>query len=172
MLPRAATTLPGRGGAPVRGPEVVPSHGARPVEASVEWQHLWFAVVRKPWTSLVVVPAHAEISSARAALGLLTAGQAYSATPVHGVDATALDTQSVHEVISAIEWHVREGGRCIVAVDSPIKSPAAIAVARAASAALLVVPLEAAQVRASRRTVSLIGREHFIGAVTTRRRGV
>ena len=140
------------------------------IDIPVEWQHLWFAVVQRPWTALAIVPAHPGIGASSSAQRLLAAGRAFSTTPIDFIDASGADPQHTREVIARLEEHTRHGHRCIVAVGSPLAQPAAIAVSRAAGAALLIVPLEVAQGKVARRTVDCIGREHFIGAVAARAR--
>lgn len=141
----------------------------RAAEVSVEWQHLWFALARRSWTALAIVPADTSFSARAAARRLVSAGEAYGATPVHLVDASSLDPKSAREAIAELERHTRAGSQCVVAVGSPITNPAAIAVARAAGAALLIVPLGVGEIRIARQTIDCIGREHFLGAISTHR---
>lgn len=136
----------------------------------VEWQHLWFSVVQKSWTSLALVPSHPRHSALDAALQLVNAAHVYGDAPLRLVDATAVVPTDVRDVIAQIEAETRAGTRHILAVDSPLRSPQAIALSRAVGAALLVVPLGAAGVRDTRRTVDSIGRSYFIGAISVRSR--
>jgi hypothetical protein len=56
-------------------------------------------------------------------------------------------------------------GSTIIAIDPVVLNPDGIPVALSADAALLCVELGRADITSARRTVQLIGREHFIGCV-------
>lgn len=137
---------------------------------SVEWQHLWFAIARRHAGALAVVPGHPTATSLLAARALAAAGQVYGSAPVRFVDATAVSPQTAAATIAELERCAHEGTQCIVAVGSPLATPATIAVVRAVGAAVLVVPLGTGEVSAARRVVDAIGREHFVGAVASRPR--
>lgn len=138
---------------------------SRDAKLAVDWQHVWFAIARQQWSALAIVPAHDAVSSLATARRLVTAGQAYSATPVHLVDAASVDSASARLAIAEIEQHVKAGNKCVVVVASPITHPAAIAIARVAGAALLVVPLGETEIRVAQQTITCIGRELFVGAI-------
>jgi hypothetical protein len=143
------------------------SEEMRAVDMPVDWQHLWFAIARRSWSALAIVPAHPSLSSLATARRLVSVGQAYSQTRVHLVDASSSDAAATRMAIAEVERHAREGSQCVVAVASPITRPGAIAVVRAAGAALLLVPLGKTEIRVARQTIACIGREHFLGAIST-----
>ena len=142
----------------------------RTAELPVEWQHLWFAVARRSWRALAIVPAHPSLSSLNSARRLVLAGQSLGGTRLVLVDATSADPAAARTAVSEIDRHAQDGVQCVVAVASPITKPASIGVARAAGSALLLVPLGDTAISAARRTIECIGREHFLGAVATRHR--
>ena len=136
-------------------------------EGPVEWQHLWFALVRRSWTALAIVPSRPGLGALATARRLVDVGQAYGPSRVHLVDASSVDSAGARLAIAEIERHSREGSQCLIAVASPIVKPAAIAIARAAGAALLLVPLGDAEIGVSRETIACIGPELFLGAIAT-----
>ena len=142
----------------------------RTAELPVEWQHLWFAIARRSWRALAIVPAHPSLSSVATARRLVGAGQSLTGARLVLVDATSADPAAGRIAIDELERHTRDGSQCIVAVGSPITKPASIGVVRAAGSALLVVPLGDTAIALARQTIECIGREHFLGAVSTRPR--
>jgi hypothetical protein len=81
------------------------------------------------------------------------------------VDATRAQPTAIPGLIAAAAEGVASGARVVIAVDSPISNPAAIAVARAADAALLAVPLGRGTIADARRTVETVGRVRFVGSI-------
>ena len=136
----------------------------------VEWQHLWFAIARQSWTALAIVPAHPLLSSLNTARQLVAAGQALGGSRLVCVDATSPEPAAARLSVAEVERHVQAGSQCVVAVASPITKPASIGVVRAAGAAVLLVPLGDTAIATAQRTIECIGREHFLGAISTRHR--
>lgn len=149
----------------VRGP-LAGAGGVLTTDDSVDWQHVWLSVDQHAWKSLAVVPANPGLSSVETVRRLASAADFYSQTPVEIIDASVILPSAARDVTARIAAANRQGIRCLVAVGSPVTSPAAISLARAAGAALLVLPLGVASVRLTRQTVDAIGKEHFIGAIT------
>jgi hypothetical protein len=55
------------------------------------YQQLWFALARRPWKSLVLVPTHPEGSADEAARTLAEVGERVSGLPVRAVTMSSLD---------------------------------------------------------------------------------
>jgi hypothetical protein len=144
-----------------------PAGGVRIAE---EWPQLWFATREREWSSLVVVPAAAGGTTAQlAARALAESARLYTEGDVHFVDGVGADHAAAAGIVAAMEDAARRGEPSIVAVDCPLASAAAIRIARAADAALLVVPLGAARLEGARRVLDAIGRERVIGSLVTSR---
>jgi hypothetical protein len=142
---------------------------------SLDLQELWFAALRWEWSSLVLVPAHPGgsavwIAKSLAEVAASQAGRAMKITP----QGTSL--ASTRELIEdlASQSTIRsmktdserwKGGQIIVAIDPVASNPAGIAVALAADVVLLCVELGKTEIASARKTIQLIGREHFIGCV-------
>jgi hypothetical protein len=69
-------------------------------------------------------------------------------------------------LVSEVTNHLEAGGRAVVAIDALTGSRAGLPVALAADAALLCVHLGVSTTVNALRTVELLGRERFVGAVT------
>lgn len=163
----SAATLPGVAGA--LGATFVgelTERGAPPsTELRQAWERLWVASLQSPWTSLALVPAVPGVSVRGVAEALVRVGGEYRGQPVELVDAHGLrmsEARALGERVGA----VRERHAFVVTLDCPLESQSALVVARAASAALLVVPVGPTPLAEARRTIETVGRPRFIGAVT------
>lgn len=61
-------------------------------------QELWFSIARRPWASLVLVPADASLSTAWIATGLAEVGTRLRDTPVNAIVAERIDYASVRSI--------------------------------------------------------------------------
>ena len=133
---------------------------------SAELQQLWFACLRRDWSSLVVVPSHPGGSSLPVARALAEIGGLHRSSPVKLITAEGMDMSATSRLIIDITSHVATGGLAIVAIDSVLSNQAGIPVALSVDAALLCVDLQEADVTSATRTLELIGRDRFVGSVT------
>lgn len=133
---------------------------------SDDWAHLWFTLVRFPWSSLCLVPAHKHASALFAANSLAEVGRRYQREPIHVIDAERIASGDVGSVLAAVEERSALGTRVIIAVSSPLTHDAAIPAARAADAAVLVVRVGHSRIEEARRTLECIGPDNFVGSVT------
>jgi hypothetical protein len=144
--------------------------GRKSAGADDAWARLWFALERqRDWTSLAVVSEGG--SALDVARAIAAAGTAYHDAAVELVDASGIAPEVIPDVLQTIIDATAAGAKVVVAVDPPSANPSAIAVARAASAVLLDVPVGDAELARARNAVETIGRERFIGSVATRRAG-
>ncbi len=143
--------------------------GTSTVDAG-EWAHLWFTLEQHGWGSLALVPADPGTSAWPLAERLAGAARAYQATPVEVIDAEHAAPEDVQQVIGAVGGRAAAGARVLVVLASPLVRAPAIPLARAADAALLVVPLGTGVVGDARRTVAAVGHPHFVGSITVRDR--
>jgi D-arabinose 1-dehydrogenase-like Zn-dependent alcohol dehydrogenase len=139
------------------------------VHRADEWAQLLFAAKQQEWSSLVVVPASSGGASALVvANALAEAMRLYSRSEVHLFNALGADHVVASETVAAMQDASAQGESSIVAVSFPMTNAAAIHIARAADAALLLVPLGVAQIESVRHTIEAIGRERVIGSLTMR----
>jgi hypothetical protein len=134
---------------------------------SSEVQRLWFAALRRDWSSLAVLPAHPEGSADGVAQALAKVARLHKDEGVKLISARGADLSATSRLIIDMTTHVATGGLCILVLDSVLTNPAGIPLALAADAALLCVELGEADTDSARRTVDLIGASRFVGAVTT-----
>jgi hypothetical protein len=128
------------------------------------------ACLRGDWKSLVVVPAEPYTSAMVLGDALVEASGLVSSTPTKLIKAENQPAMSLSLLIVEMVDHVRSGGRVVVVVDSVIGKQSAIPFTMAADAALLCVHLGVTSVENARRTVELVGKERFVGAVTVDQR--
>jgi hypothetical protein len=131
-----------------------------------EIQRLWFAALRRDWSSLAVLPAHPEGSADGVAQALARVARLHKDEGVKVISARGADLAATSRLIIDMTSHVSTGGLCIVVLDSVLTNAAGIPLALAADAALLCVELGEADSDSARRTVELVGASRFVGAVT------
>lgn len=145
-----------------------PSSTREPLPSN-DLQRLWFATLKKEWSSLVVLPAHAGGSASAIGKGLVQVASLHRDSPIKLITAEGAGLQETTRFIIDMTTHVAQGGLVIVVLDSVISNPAGIPVALAADAALLCVNLGEADVDSAQRTIELLGEARFVGAVTLSR---
>jgi len=142
-----------------------PVPAAKPLPEA-RWQQVWFAALRRPWSSLVLVPAHAGTPALFAAEALAAVGRLHGQRPSRLVNAEAAALPEVDDVVKSLGAMTGRGELAVVAVGCPLVQATSIPIARACDAGLLVVPLGESRLADARRAIDLVGRERFIGAVT------
>jgi hypothetical protein len=129
------------------------------------WQRIWFSSRHRDWSSLALVPSDASVDIDRMADMLATTGRLHGERPVSVVKATGVQLEGVQPIVDAIATLVERGENVVVPLDPVADNPAAIAILRACSAALLVVRLGESQLSAAQTTVEIVDRERFVGSV-------
>jgi hypothetical protein len=130
-----------------------------------EWQRIWFAVRSQTWTSLALIPSNPGIDAARIAESLAAMGRVHGERPVTLINATGVEIGNVQAVMAAIGDSVARGDRVIVAVGAISEQPSTVAIAQAASAALLVVRLGESLLDVAQSSLLAVGRDRFLGSV-------
>ena len=133
---------------------------------SSEIQRLWFATLKKDWSSLVVLPAHPGGAATSVARALAQVASLHKDNPIKLISGEGADLQNASRLIIDMTTHVAAGGLVIVVLESVVSNPAGIPVALAADAALLCIQLGETDFESAERTVELIGDSRFVGAVT------
>jgi hypothetical protein len=151
---------------PAAVPAVARKQAAPGAVPSAAWQQVWFAARQRPWTSLVVVPAHAGTSALFVAEALASVGALYGDRPVQLLNAEGERLADVAARLRSLGAIVGRQELVVVAVDAPAAQAASIPIARAVEAAILVVPLGESGFAEARHTMDLVGRDRFVGAVT------
>ena len=124
------------------------------------------ACLRGDWKALVVIPADPSVSSLALAEALVDASRLVTTRPTILIKAEGLAEAAISQLIVEMVDHVHSGGRVVVAAESVLGRQATIPFVIAADAALLCVRLGLTSIENARRTIELVGRERFIGAVT------
>lgn len=139
-----------------------------PVESSTSQQlyQQLLTCLRGSWRSLVVVPAQPGLSVRRVADALVDVSGLVRGASAKLFSAEGLELAGAARTIVDMTTHVEQGGLAIVAMESVVRKQSGIPIAMAADAALLVVHLGLASIDSAKRTLELIGRDKFIGAIT------
>jgi hypothetical protein len=130
-----------------------------------DWQRIWFSARHRDWSSLALVPSDGSVDVNRMADMLATTGRLHAERPVSVVNATGMNLEAVQQIVDSIAKITNHGERVIVPVDPVADNPAAIAILRCCSAAVLVVSLGQSLVAAAETTIEIVDREKFIGGV-------
>jgi hypothetical protein len=124
------------------------------------------ACARADWRWLVVIATEPGLSAlplAEAIVERCAMTGERRAKAWSGEDRSRAELSSL---VSEVNNHVEAGGRAVVVIDALTGSRAGLPVALAADAALLCVHLGVSTSLNALRTVELLGRERFLGAVT------
>lgn len=136
----------------------------------VEWQRLWLATQRRPWTTLALIPVGEDIPVAQVSAALVAAGRQHLSGTIVACDETKVSLSTLESRRSAIVERARCAERVIVALPDVLQSPAALALAQAADAAILCVGLGSSAIDEAERIVEELGRERVLGSVIFRER--
>jgi hypothetical protein len=133
-------------------------------------QRVWLSAQALQWRSLALVPASDDVSvielaHAFSALGLWNCGEA---TEV--VDLRNVPFPNLRGPIEVIKWHIRGGGRVILALSSCSHSVATVPLAQAADCCILCVALGSTRIAEASEAVEQVGPDHFVGTLLVRPR--
>ena len=136
-----------------------------PPDADGGWTQLWERISKLPWRSLALVPTGGSGHALHAMELLHAAALTVPGYPVEKLDATRVPAAECVGVLATHRYrHGRQ--RLLVAVHEPMGTPHAVAVARAADVAVLVIPLGTPQVSDARVVMDLVGAQRFVGCIT------
>lgn len=154
---------------------------SRKNDSAAAMRELWFAITRRPWQTLVIIPAHEGGSALSLAYELVEAGSALRRRPIELISAEGMDlTTTSGWLFDAISGSVRpraleadagtvqpERFERIVVLESVASNSMSVPVAKAADAVLLVVEQGVSNLSNARATVAAIGRDRFVGCAMT-----
>ena len=130
-----------------------------------EYQQLWFALQRRPWKSLAVVPVGAGGSARDVVSALCAVGQVQAHSPLLFFDARGVDLWRVSSLLEEMAVESRQADRILLVLDPLLENLAGVPIARAADAVLLCVDLGHSDFASARRTIELVGAERVLGSV-------
>jgi hypothetical protein len=141
---------------------------ARPdiVAGPEDWPPVWFAFAQHRWNSMVLVPAHSGVSVLAVARALADAGRTYDEPSLGLIEAERVPPARVQGIVTELRDRSDLDQRTIVAVASPLDDNSAVPIIRGCDVAVLVVPLHDTSLAAARRTLAVVGRGAFLGAIT------
>ncbi|MCC7053618.1 MAG: hypothetical protein IT355_10135 [Gemmatimonadaceae bacterium] len=141
---------------------------ARPdiVAGPEDWPPVWFAFAQHRWYSMVLVPAHAGVSVLAVSRALANAGRAYDEPSLGLIEAERVAPARVQGIVNDLRSRGTLEQRTIVAVASPLEDNSAVPIIRGCDVAVLVVPLGETSLEDARRTMAVVGRGSFLGAIT------
>jgi hypothetical protein len=151
-----------------RGESLRPLEGA-PATDAYDVHELWYRLpLLRAWSCLVVVSPERTPKTLRLARSLADLGTQLRQHPIELVEGLELDLERANAIAHLIEPAsslAPAEPRFVVALDSPIMNPVAIAVLAASDAVLLLLERGVSGIPQARRIVEIVGRERIIGAV-------
>jgi hypothetical protein len=134
-----------------------------------EIQRLWFALLKRPWRSLVLASANSSGNSWEIAEALAEVGQLHWGTTIKLMDAEGAALTETASLVAEMTTYAASGKPVFVAVGSLVENLAGVPLVHASDAVILCVTLGAADFDNARRTVELIGADRILGCVALRR---
>ena len=144
--------------------------GENQVTDDIELQNLWLALHKKSWCVLAVVAAAPNGSALDVANALADAALQYEGAKPTVIDLRDVKLRFVEGEKARLAEHRAKNEQIIVALASPDRSPAGLALARAADAAVVVVRLGETIMKNATRAADEIGRDKVVGAVIAKRK--
>jgi hypothetical protein len=139
-----------------------------------DWQRLWLALQSRPWHSLAIVPGSEGAPkdfALRIAVILSRTGMVHLGRPVQVCDATNVPLAYLTQLIEEMAHCKRAGEPILVALAPAAGSPLTVSIAQATDAALLCVLLERMTNAQTKKTVTQIGANRFVGSAIFRSEG-
>ncbi len=140
-------------------------------EVPRELQQLWLSVVRSAWTSLAVIPADESVSARLVAEELVGLSRTFDLGAFELVDAEGVSVQEAGRMAHGLARPPGADPRVVVALDSPLAHPGAVALLVAADAALVVARLGTSSLAGIRDVTELAGSSRVLGCITLRDEG-
>jgi hypothetical protein len=145
------------------------SVGGVPVTDGYDVHELWHRLLLlRPWSCLAVVSPERTPKTLRLARSLAELGTQLRRHPIELVEGMELDLERANVIAHLVEPRsslAPAEPRFVVALDSPIVNPVAIAVLAATDAVLLLLERGVTGIPQARRIVEIVGRERLAGAV-------
>ena len=138
---------------------------------NADWQRLWLSLQAKPWLTLALVPASRGAPTDFAlniAVNLSRTGMMHLGAPIQVADGTTVQISSVLDFMEEINFMKAPGDRVLIALAATEENPVSETLARSSDAALLCVLFENMTYGESKRTLSKIGKERFLGSTVIR----
>lgn len=130
---------------------------------SIAWEKVWLDAQRRPWRSLAVIPVGSHALALDVARALAGVGSCHLGLSLRVIDATGITLSRLEGFLS--ELRARQG---IFALGPVLESPAGLALARAADAALLCLTLGESAISGAQQTIEEVGKTRFLGSVLLR----
>jgi hypothetical protein len=140
----------------------------RPTLFPSDLERLWTALMLRPWVSLAVVCPEDGRTGWRLiqeVAAVATRGQSRRVRALNALQAPGGRATAIAHALARAAASSRDQTRYLLAVDSPLVTPAGGPILAACDAVLLVLHRGQTRLADARRTADLIGRERLVGAV-------
>jgi len=149
--------------------ETLRPRGNGPLPQGYDVRELWFRLLSRPWSCLVVVSPDRTPKTLRLARSLAEFGTLHRRRPVEVIDALHLDLERAAAIAHMVESEAGAARladpRFVIALDSPIVNPIAIEVLTAGDAVLMLLEKGVTRMPQARKIIEIAGRGRLVGAV-------
>lgn len=132
---------------------------------SPEWQHLWFTLQGRPWTTLAIIDTTGGSDAETVAHTLAGVGNRDGQVPVEVVSARGATFQDLPALLAKLADVSAQRLRLVVC-DTVGPHPAMIPLLQATSGAVVVVRLGTATTTALDATIDAVGRDRVLASVS------
>jgi hypothetical protein len=142
-----------------------------PVSRGYDVRELWYRLLARRWSCLVVVSPDLTPNTLHLARSLAELGTQQRQCLVEVIDGLQLDLERAKTIVQMVEPQEDiprpTEPRFVIALDSPIVNPIAFEVLSTADAVLMLLEKGVTRIPQARKIVESVGRERLIGAVLT-----
>jgi len=169
MTVESLESEPNHRGSGVLGEETLRRSGNGSPPHGYDVQELWYRLLSRPWSCLVVVSPDRTPKTLRLARSLAEFGTLHRRHPVEVIDALHLDLERAAAIAHRVESEAGAARladpRFVIALDSPIVNPIAIEVLTAGDAVLMLLEKGVTRMPQARKIIEIAGRGRLVGAV-------
>lgn len=137
-------------------------------ERAVDWERLWLATVRSPWTTLGIVPIGEHIATPAIAAALAAVGSHNNEGAIVARDASLVSLATLKTELSVLSAHGESGDRTVVALPRLLESPAGLALARTLDGLVLCIAFGESRIAEAEQVLADVERDRVLGTVIVR----
>ena len=143
--------------------------GSGLVSLGYDVRELWYRLLARPWSCLVVVAPDRTQNTLRLARSLAEVGTQLRRRPVEAIDGLDLDLDRAAAIVHRVEPQQGPPSppepRFVIALDPPTLNPIAFEVLAVGDGVLMLLEKGVTRIPRARKIVEAVGRERLMGAV-------
>jgi hypothetical protein len=132
-----------------------------------DWQKLWLSVMKRPWSSLALVPASAGAPAdfmLSVAINLARIGLLHLGIPIQVADGTQIPLSRLAQFQAEVARLKNDKELLLIALAPVNDNPITVPLAQDADAAVLCIVLDSMSFSQAKKTIDRVGAPRFIGS--------